>query len=148
MAQIAKLTHLEGDCRAAEPPCEEGSDTAAAPPSAGAAAAGAAADNELAPEPEPAPMPPLPRLALAKAFARGPPLEHRSCIKLKWGALSPPELSSEQASAKSISQPPLSLRDGSVLVICDEEDRAEAKARAQRARRAAGGGRGGSRHGE
>jgi hypothetical protein len=139
LAQIAKLTHLEGDCRAAEPPCEDGEEGAgtAAPPSAEAAAA--PADNEPAPEPEPAPMPPLPRLGLAKAFARGPPLEHRSCIKLKWGALRPPELTTEQASLKMISQPPLSLRDGSVLVICDEEDHAEAKARAQRARRAGGG---------
>ena len=64
---------------------------------------------------------PLERLGLAKGFTHGPPLEHKTAIKLKWG---------DAAAADR-------LRDGSLLVICDEQDRANAKARAAVARAAA-----------
>jgi hypothetical protein len=63
------------------------------------------------------------RLGLAKGFTHGPPLEHKTAIKLKWG---------DAAAADR-------LRDGSLLVICDEQDRADAKARAAVARAAAAG---------
>ena len=63
----------------------------------------------------------LERLGLAKGFTHGPPLEHKTAIKLKWG---------DAAAADR-------LRDGSLLVICDEQDRANAKARAAVARAAA-----------
>eukprot|EP01050_Picozoa_sp_SAG11_P004433 SAG11_NODE_283_length_11241_cov_8.234428_6_plen_397_part_00 len=59
----------------------------------------------------------MPRLGLAKGFLHGPPLDHRGAIKLKWG------------DAKAVDR----LRDGSLLVICDEQERAQAKARAQAA---------------
>jgi hypothetical protein len=68
VAAVAAATGLEGNCRQPTPepklPEEEG-------------------EGEVVAEPEPEPQPALRRLGLAKAYARGPPLDHKSAIKLK-----------------------------------------------------------------
>ena len=84
----------------------------------------------------------------SKGYTRGPPLDHAGARKLKWGVSSKPHPSPRRPVVPSPPCPLLpvaqvhagpadqdgkaadALRDGSLLVVLDEQDRLTAKARA------------------
>uniref|UniRef100_A0A7S3UTD9 Uncharacterized protein n=2 Tax=Heterosigma akashiwo TaxID=2829 RepID=A0A7S3UTD9_HETAK len=83
-------------------------------------------------------------LMFAKGTSFGPPLTAKSAHKLKWQEVSLSQAdegggsTNPAAAAAVVARPPLSLRDGSILVLRSRQDYARAKEIAQEAKQAAG----------
>lgn len=57
-------------------------------------------------------------IGIAKAFSTGPPLSLKNALKLKWTD-DVDQVDSAEVLAQTIDKPPLSIRDGAVLVVRD-----------------------------
>ena len=81
---------------------------------------------------------PLRRLGIARYHTSAEPLTHKTAVKLKWnescftphGHIAAASRAKTEQTVQTLDLAPFTLRDGSILVVCDEEDRAAAKAAA------------------